>query len=148
MSTHIAILNKSWHLTEKLLDGRKTIESRWYKVRTTPWNRIHKGERVYFKNAGENVIACAQVSKVLQFEDLNEAKIREILTEFGKDICLNAPLSHAALPDFYLGRRYCILVFLEKVTLVTPFSIDKKGFGNAAAWITIDDIEKIKKPAK
>jgi len=28
---HIAIMKKSWRLTEKILAGEKTLETRWYK---------------------------------------------------------------------------------------------------------------------
>ena len=46
---HVAIMKKSWGLTEKILTGAKKIESRWYKNKHTPWNRIKSGEIVYFK---------------------------------------------------------------------------------------------------
>jgi len=37
------------------------------------------------------------------------------------------------------------LVFLEKVKKIKPFQIDKAGFGAMAAWLTVGDLEKIKK---
>ncbi|MBI3413268.1 MAG: hypothetical protein HY051_04265, partial [Candidatus Aenigmarchaeota archaeon] len=64
---HVAIMKKSWGLTEKILDRRKTIESRWYKHRRTPWNKIKKGDTVYFKNSGEPVSIKTRVKKVMQF---------------------------------------------------------------------------------
>ena len=53
---HVAIMNKSWGLIPKILSGSKTIESRWYKTKRTPWDKIAKGDTVYFKNSGEQVV--------------------------------------------------------------------------------------------
>jgi len=41
---HVAIMKRSWGLIPKILSGEKTIESRWYKKRIPPWNRISKGK--------------------------------------------------------------------------------------------------------
>ncbi len=82
---HVAIMRKSWGLTEKILTGQKKIESRWYSVKYKPWNSIKKGEAVYFKDSGEPVRIKAEVSKVIQFADLTPKRVREILDEYGKD---------------------------------------------------------------
>ena len=52
---HIAIMKKSWGLIPKILDGTKTCESRWYRSRVAPWDKIRPGDNLYFKNAGEPV---------------------------------------------------------------------------------------------
>ena len=80
---HIAIMKKSWKLTEKILSGKKKIESRWYMSRYAPWNKIRPGEIIYFKNSGEPVSIQAEVEKVLQFENLNPEKVKEVLDEYG-----------------------------------------------------------------
>ena len=41
----------------------------------------------------------------------------------------------------------CIFIFLDRVQKIKPFEIDKTGFGAMAAWLIVDDLEKIKKPA-
>ena len=66
---HIAIMKKSWGLTQKILNGQKKIESRWYSVKYRPWDRIKEGETVYFKDSGEPVKLKAEVSKVMQLTD-------------------------------------------------------------------------------
>lgn len=139
---HIAILKKSWNLSEKILDGRKTIESRWYCARYPPWGRIKTGEAIYFKDSGEPVTIKAEVKKVLQFE-LSPEKVREILVEFGGE-------GHICAADFNetlkrnKNKKYCILVFLANPRAVQPFEIDKRGFGLMSAWLCVDDVEKIK----
>jgi len=62
---HLAFMKKSLGFLEKIISGNKTIESRWYKNRKTPWDRIQKWDIVYFKNSWERVNLKAKVSKVL-----------------------------------------------------------------------------------
>ena len=62
---HIAIMKKSWKLTEKILTGEKKIESRWYKAKYAPWGRIKAGEVVYFKDSGEPVTIKTEVARVV-----------------------------------------------------------------------------------
>jgi hypothetical protein len=81
---HIAIMKKSWGLTQKILTGEKSIESRWYKTRCVPWGKIKAREFVYFKDSGEPVTIRAEVEKVMQFSGLNPGKVREILEKYGK----------------------------------------------------------------
>ena len=80
---HVAIMKKSWRLTYKILTGQKKIESRWYKVKYAPWNRIKSGETVYFKDSGEPVTIKAEVKKVIQFSNITPEKVKKILTKYG-----------------------------------------------------------------
>lgn len=63
---HIAIMNPKV-LIDKILSGEKTIETRWYLNRRDPWNKIHTGDTVFFKDSGGLVRAKATVEKVLHF---------------------------------------------------------------------------------
>lgn len=140
---HVAIMRKLWGLTQKILSGEKIIESRWYKAKYAPWDRIQPGDMVYFKNSGELVTIKAEVHKVLQFSDLTPKKVRKILDEYGKDDGIN----YADIPKFFeifQNKSYCILIFLKHPQEVRPFHINKKGFGAMSAWICIDVINKIK----
>lgn len=137
---HVAILAKQWKILEKILDGRKTIETRWYKHRVNPWNNISAGDIIYFKESGDLVCAKADVEKVLQFDNLNKQKIKEIFDKYNSKMCLSNPDK-----SYFDGRNYCILIFLKNVEKIKPFDIDKTGFGNACAWLTVDEVQKIKK---
>ena len=46
--------------------------------------------------------------------------------------------------QYVLGKKYCILIFFNSVEKITLFDIDKTGFGAMSAWITIEDIDRIK----
>lgn len=132
---HLAILAKKRKLLGLILEGKKTIESRWYQTKRTPWDNIKAGDIIFFKDSGEPVTARADVEKVLQFE-LADRPAEEIIKEYGKRICIN---SSKGLEN----KNYCILVFLKNPKRITPFSVNKKGYGLMSAWIAVDNIKKL-----
>lgn len=140
---HVAIMKKSWGLVPKILSGEKKIESRWYKNKYSPWGKIKEGERVYFKDSGSLVSLKAEVEKVLQFSDLDELKVREILEKYAKDDGIEQ--DKEKFFEMFKKKNYCMLIFLKYPEKIEPFKIDKKGFGAMAAWLCVDDINKIKK---
>ena len=139
---HLAIMKKSLGYLEKMNSGEKVIESRWYNSRRSPWNKIKKGDIVYFQNSGCAVTVKSKVKKVIQYDELTQNKIQEILFHFGNDIGIED------LKTFFetvKNKRYCILVFLENIHEIPPFFINKTGFGMMCAWISIDNLGKIKR---
>ena len=130
---HIAILKKSLRLLPKIVNGEKTIESRWYKTRRAPWNQVKKGEVVYFKNSGEPVTVKAIVEDVKQFE-LTRNKIEQILQTYGSRIGVDS-----TFVEDVKDKKYCILIFLHNAQEVEPFDVDKTGYGNMAAWMSAQD---------
>ncbi|MBT4539800.1 ASCH domain-containing protein [Candidatus Woesearchaeota archaeon] len=137
---HVAILAKHRELLPKIISGEKTIESRWYTSRYPPWNKVSVGDKVFFKDSGEAISASATISKVLQFTDVDKPTCEKIFRKYGKDICLK----DMEYSSYYQAKNYCILLFLENIESIEPFHIDKSGFGNAAAWLCVDDISQIK----
>src|SRR3990172_11323053 len=141
---HVAIMKKSWGLTEKILSGQKTIESRWYANRSVPWDKIAAGDTVYFKNSGEPVTIKATVGKVLQFSELTPKIVQELLYKYVHD----DGLEQSEIPRFFQifkDKKYGILIFLKDVSSVAPFEINKRGFGAMAAWISVDRVSTLKK---
>ncbi len=144
---HVAIMKKEWGLLAKILSGEKTLESRWYKARKSPWDRIKAGETVYFKDSGAPVTAKAQVSRVLQFEGLTASKVSGIIDRFGKDIGIG-PGDWDSFKKLLAGKKYCLLISFTHVEPVTPFEIDKKGYGLQSAWLVTEGIERLKKTSR
>ncbi len=122
---HVAIMSRSFgDLIAKILSREKKIESRWSINKIAPWDRVKRGDRVYFKNSGKLVTAVAEVTKVLQFENLNPIKVRGILNKW--------PLVDY---EWAKNKKYCVLVWLKNPKEIRPFKIKKSGFGSAAAWL-------------
>ncbi|MDO8435991.1 MAG: ASCH domain-containing protein [bacterium] len=144
---HLAIMKKSWELTDKILNKQKKIESRWYSVKYKPWDSIKEGETIYFKDSGEPVRIKAEVSKVIQFADLTPSRVKEILDEYGKD----DGIEKVKIPEFFerfKNKKYCMLIFLKNPRAIKSFEIDKTGFGAMSAWIEVNNINRIKRYGK
>ncbi len=140
---HIAIMQKSWGLTQKIVTGQKTIESRWYNAKYAPWGRTSPGDTIYFKNTGEPITIKADVEKVRYFSDLTPARVQTILAAYGKDI----GIEEADIPTFFekfKHKRYCILIYLEHAQPVPPFEINKQGFGTMSPWICVEHVSNIR----
>lgn len=140
---HLAVMKKSWGLLPRILTGEKTIESRWYMNKYRPWNNIEKNDIVYFKNSGEPVTVKCQVRKVLQFENLNSQKVRKIINQYGGADGIGIRDKKKFI-ELFKNKKYCLLIFLKNQQKIKPFAIDKSGFGNMSAWITVDDIKRVK----
>jgi len=141
---HLAIMKKDWGLTQKILSGQKKIESRWYKVKYSPWYKIKANDTIYFKNTGEPVTIKATVKKVLQFSDLTPKLVEQLLYKYGPRDGLGID-DLAKYFSMFKDKKYCIFVFLKNPQKVKPFDIDKTGYGAMSAWISVKNINMIKK---
>jgi ASC-1-like (ASCH) protein len=140
---HVAIMKKSWKLTDKVANGEKKIESRWYKSKRSPWNQIKAGETVYFKNAGEPVCLKAKVKRVMQFSGLTPKKVKEILNKYAKADGIEKN-KIGSFFRMFKDKKYCLLVFLKNPLRVRPFLVKKSGFGLMSAWLTMRSISQVK----
>ena len=74
MQHHLAILAPGW--IEPILDGSKTIESRFTKVRCAPYGKIHADDLVYMKESGGPVKGQFTVAEVETFDNRTYANRR------------------------------------------------------------------------
>ena len=119
----------------KILAGEKTIESRWLSRRSAPWGTVQAGETIYFKNSGEKVSLKAKIKNVLVFDNLDPFRVAEILKKYS----VPDGIQKENLASFYQrfkDKKYCLLIFLTDARPVTPFRIDKKGYGSLTAWVS------------
>ena len=141
---HIAFMQKSRGLTEKIATGQKTIESRWYNVKYAPWGKIASGDIIYFKDSGEPITLRAEVEKILTFTGLMPQQVQALLEEYGKD-CGIEPDQIPAYYERFRHKRYAMFLFLKNVQRVPPIEINKAGFGKKASWISVDNVERLRK---
>jgi len=139
---HVAIMNPKLGFIDKILRGEKVIETRWYKHKITPWNKIASGDEIYFKNSGDDVRAKATVDKVVFVDSLNPQIVNELVQKYFQLIGLDDDIRDQFIKK-HSDKNYAILIWLKNPKEVTPFAINKTGFGNAAAWLTLPKIESI-----
>ena len=137
---HLAILSKKRKLLSKIISGEKKIESRWYKSKRPPFGRISEGDTIYFKESGEPVSAKANAKRILTYENLNSGIIYKIIKEYGNLIGINLDFINEVK-----DKKFCILIFMDNAQKIKPFEINKKGYGLMSAWISIDNIDKLRK---
>ncbi len=136
---HLAIMDPKLGFIPAILDRRKTIESRWYNTRRSPWGKVRRGDTVYFKNSGGPITACARISRVEEHALLG-GDAAKILSQYGRGIGFS-PDQIRVLLEAYRAKRYCILLFLENSCSTDRLIFDKHGFGAQAAWITMTEGE-------
>lgn len=139
---HVAIMKKSLGFLSLIRSGQKTIESRWMNSKTVPWKKVNQDDLIWFKNSCENISIRATVEKVIYFENLNDKVIKSILEQYWQSIGLDTNY----LLNFYPkieNKKYGILIFLNNTQVTEPIKINKNGYGQMSAWISVNDINQL-----
>jgi hypothetical protein len=105
---HLAVLVEpfcSW-----LLDGTKTIESRFSRVRCAPYGALFEGDVVVVKKTGGLVCGAFQAGAVRSYQ-LTPGRVAELRGQFAAQIC--APDN-----EFWAQRADCAYATLVEVTHV------------------------------
>lgn len=112
-----------------MLNGKKTIESRFSKNKILPYNKVSKEDIVIVKKSSGNIMAYFTIKEVLFF-NLNEIEIKEIKRKYNKQLCVDE--------NFWITKKdsnYATLIFIDKLVKLNPFHIDKKGM---QTWIKLN----------
>ena len=120
---HIAIMVEPY--LSLILQGKKTVESRFSKHKTAPWRRIQPGDIVVMKKSGGSFVGMFEAADVL-FEELNDgvAPIRE---RYQSALCVDD-----AFWQSKADSRYATLIFISRMLPFRPFALP---FKNRQAWI-------------
>lgn len=137
-------MSKELPWLERIKKGTKTIESRWYRQRRRPWQSIEAGDHIFFKNSGEPVCVVSRAARVLFYNDLTPTLVGDLLDRYAESLGIKETEKQTFFKKV-AGRQFCILIFLEDVAEIDPFSIDKKGFGTMVSWITTPNVYLLKK---
>lgn len=128
--------NKRMHLgifTEPyltyMLDGKKTIESRFSKNKILPYNQLTKDDIVIIKKSSGDVLGYFTIKEVLYF-DLSITPIETIKSKYSKELCVD--------DTFWEVKRssnYATLIIIDNLIKLQPFHINKKGM---QTWIKLN----------
>lgn len=129
------IKNKNIHLgvfTEPyltyMLEGKKTIESRFSKNKILPYNQINKNDIVIVKKSSGNVVAYFTIKEVI-FYNLSITPISEIKAKYNEQLCVDE--------NFWIIKKssnYATLIIIDNLVKLKPFHINKKGM---QTWIKL-----------
>lgn len=112
-----------------MLEGKKTIESRFSKNKIAPYNQVTKDDIIIVKKSSENVVGYFTIKDVLFF-DLNTVSIEEIKSKYNKQLCVDE--------TFWINKKnsnYATLIIIDNLIKLKPFHINKKGM---QTWIKLN----------
>lgn len=131
MNYHLVILKKPY--LDLILNGRKSVESRFTRTRCAPFGRILVGDELFFKISSGPVCARATVSKVKEFTNLTKEKVNKLKKQYNHLICGG--------DEYWQEKQDCdfgILVWLKNVKPIEPVRIDKKDW---RAWVVLTEAQ-------
>ena len=130
MQHHLAILAKGW--IDPILEGAKTIESRFTKVRCAPYGKVNTGDLVYMKACRGPVKGHFTVAAVY---NLTDAIVDQIYDKHSEKILVNTCDCDTPPLKWYFSRYATLIHVTDVVAYGNPFPYKQKG---RSAWLLLD----------
>lgn len=129
MKKHLAIFKGDG--AELILLGKKTIESRFSRRKDPPFGVISKGDLVYIKPSGKDVIGQFKVKKVVFYDGLEPEDIEAIRKKYGKGVALDGGYWNSKA-----NSRYLTVIFIGDSSrfITSPIKIPKKDL---RGWVVL-----------
>jgi hypothetical protein len=130
-SLHVAVLLEPY-LTY-ILEGRKTVESRFSVRPVAPYRRVGRSDVVLLKEPAGPIVAACEVAAVWSYH-LDPESWDEVKDRFGGPLCAEG--------SFWQDRRnaeYATLMRIQAVTRLPPLSIPKR---DRRGWVILVDGRK------
>ena len=135
MKYHLGVFTHGW--IDLILEGWKTIESRFTKTRCAPFGLVQEGDVLYLKESGGHILGMATVAKVETFEDLTPEKKQALFKEHHRAIFYNIWIqSIDEMPEKWKTAKHATLIHLKDVVrFKTPVAFKKN---DRRAWVVLD----------
>jgi hypothetical protein len=139
---HVVYLDAKANELGKLVAGQKSMIVRGAAGRKLPYGRVNPADRLFFiQNNGDGLVrASAVVSGVINSDKLTEEQSRNLLEVHQTKLCLTSDQIKR-----WAGKRFLVLIEIEKVCTLEPFTIDRSEYGNMDDWLPVGDIERVKR---
>jgi hypothetical protein len=126
-SVHLAVFVQPY--LQYILDGSKTIESRFSMRRFAPYDQVKQKDIILLKEASGPVVGICQV-RTAWFYELEEESWCEIRQNYTKELC-------AQDPQFWRDRNgasFATLIRISHVLSIAPFSVEKR---DRRGWVVL-----------
>jgi hypothetical protein len=127
-SIHLAVFVQPF--LQFVLDGRKTVESRFSIHRRPPFGCVRSGDLVLIKESGGPVVAMAEVSHVWYYR-LDPSTWEFIRSKFAEQLC-------AEDPEFWKSKAssyFATLMQFARVDKLDPLECSKR---DRRGWVVLD----------
>lgn len=124
---HLAIFVEPY--LKYILEGKKTIESRFSTRKIIPYKRVASGDIIILKRSGGPITGIAKVSDVWNYE-LDKESWRYLKKDYTDSLCAHDP-------NFWKMREsasFVTLMKIREVRRVPPIDIEKK---DRRSWIIL-----------
>jgi len=112
-----------------MLEGKKTVESRFSKHLRPPHKRVKKGDIILLKRSGGAVVGICQIGSVW-FYTLDPEALQAIRDEFAWALC-------ASSPDFWRDRRHMSFATLMRVSNVVKIGPVPCAKQDRRGWVVL-----------
>lgn len=126
---HLAILNKPY--LEKIINGIKTIESRFSKVRQPPFRLVECGDILFLKQTAGDIIATALVKQVNFFGPFAQGGALTIMDKYQEGLALGEDFR-----TLKAESRYATLMHLTEVKRNKPIKVEKS---DRRPWVILNN---------
>ena len=129
---HLALMVEPY--LSRILDGEKTIESRFSTKRINPYDKISSGDIVVLKKSSGSVVAVFEVETAMFKQIKNDNDFEAIRKDYGKELCLN--------DEFWIRKKdakYVTLIRISHLQTLSPVIINK---ANRQSWMTYTPISQ------
>ncbi len=127
MTHHLVILEKVY--LQHILRGRKSAECRLSRTRRPPFGLVKRGDTLWLKQSGGQVVATARVRRVSFVHPLRAADLARLLKLWGDSLRANQSFFKK-----HEHARYATLIELGRVRTIEPFDILKS---DRHAWVVL-----------
>ena len=128
---HLAIMVEPYR--SLLLEGEKTMESRFSQKMIHPFHRVSKGDIIILKKSGGDIVGVFEAKDVHYFELKSEQDVEAIKNEYNQQICC---------PDEFwdskMNSRYATLIDVGHLMKLAPIRV---SFPNRRSWISGEEVQ-------
>ena len=112
-----------------VLNGKKTVESRFSINRSPPYKKVQSKDILFLKVSGGPIVGICQVTNIRSYE-LDPKLLRRIKKDFTDSLCVQDP-------KFWDDRQsacYATLMKISNPVTFEPFTIEKK---DRRGWVVL-----------
>lgn len=113
---------------EAILSGKKTIETRFSQRKIPPFGIISRGDLIFMKPPGAEIIGQFRVKRVIFFDGLDEIDIENIFNQYKELISEGNPDEDQKYQQQKSHSSYASLIFIadSERFITSPIKVSKK----------------------
>lgn len=134
MKKHLAIFNPQ--AIAQIFKGKKTIETRFSMRRIAPFGLISRGDLVYIKPPGQEIVGQFTGKKVIFFEGLEQKDWEFIKKEYGQKMSFGSKKEDQKFFKSKQKAQFGTLIFIDKIEqfITSPIKVSKKDL---RGWVVL-----------